>query len=575
MDSNAQEMREFALRQESQWADARARLVVLLATLSRRDQLPEDGGDIASQRAAMMNFAYDVESVITTSLTQVAETAEGNVELSEPSTIRSTSFMTALTSTAADTHPPNDTRHATGVICDLPVWSSHTIQELGESIRTIVCQLFADVKAGTQGARYSEYERPLADDTKTSSRHPILSITGGKYLTAAFKISLGQRDFVRRRVQIPLSVKLDRLARMHVLLYDDLTRRAWLVDGASTALHLLRIRLNRSPYKASHLFNMEDFCHTDGSTGPVGSTEALLANRHLRLLDMGEEASERSGSKEKDSTATSYWTVEDVILEIWSWFEKMSDILRADRMALPSSGRMLKGYSLADLTGNGTFIPPTTVDLASRCSWVDFVHEIEAIPLIGQNLGDIIRMSDHTNATCPQWAQVPLHQDYLTVRLELLREIHARNRNLEGPNVKLSSHAYWYTAHSLFEQCGCKNVSTQGRSGMAQVLLPEEIACTKHYPDMEVLFSGNDYQSAAVIFGQSRFWKLQRDRDGNPQIRVESCEHEMDEQKTADVARLSWSSKVHSFVSRPFRRVRKENNAAAAGLVHPSSLRET
>lgn len=88
---------------------------------------------------------------------------------------------------------------------------------------------------------------------------------------------------------------------MYVLLYDDLTQRAWLVDGASTVLHLLRLRLALVPYNDSSLFSLADFCCAGRYGGPEGSATGLLENRSHKIFEMQRERIDRliaSSSKE-------------------------------------------------------------------------------------------------------------------------------------------------------------------------------------------------------------------------------------------------------------------------------------
>lgn len=133
MTTDMEELRAIALRSESQWADARAKLVVLVATLSHREQSPDENeATMGIQLAAIRSFAHDAESIITSSAMQVTGTTEGHIDVQDSRSAISTSYMTALTSATAGILSPNTIGSDTGLGTNLPFWSSHTIQELGK-----------------------------------------------------------------------------------------------------------------------------------------------------------------------------------------------------------------------------------------------------------------------------------------------------------------------------------------------------------------------------------------------------------------------------------------------------------
>lgn len=331
-------------------------------------------------------------------------------------------------------------------------------------------------------------------------------------------LSRHQAEFVAQR-EAPLEVKVNELRKMFVLLYDDLTRRAWLVDGASAVLHLLRLRLAAAPYDTSTMFDITNFCYAADPGGPAVSVKALLENRNHKLIEVKEEYIEVTGSVAIRMEKITHWKAENVILELWRLFEQMVDhqvkVRAATGVELHATYRdTLEGWPLHDLAEGQLHFEAMAVKLdASGRGWVDFVRDIRAITLLGNGFGDVIRTTD-TSENCLNWTQVPSCKDYLTVRLELLRQICKVTNDTDSGAIRLTRNAHWHKAHCLFEHCNC--VATSDRiCDRIQVLLPPKIVGTKRHPGAEVL---NDEvcQQAAVIFGRSSFWKWRWDNQGDP-----------------------------------------------------------
>ena len=73
-----------------------------------------------------------------------------------------------------------------------------------------------------------------------------VSISGGKFISAGMTAAVGKKDkgvFIKPRENYLYQLKW--IANEYILLFDVNDRRAWLVDGASALLHLIRSSIKR------------------------------------------------------------------------------------------------------------------------------------------------------------------------------------------------------------------------------------------------------------------------------------------------------------------------------------------
>lgn len=344
-------------------------------------------------------------------------------------------------------------------------------------------------------------------------------------------LSHRQAEIVAHR-EAPLEIIVHELSKINVLLYDDSTRRGWLIDGASAALHLLRLRLAASPYKTSTLFDIRNFCYADDPGGPEKSKAALIRNRNHRLYEIRNEYEEVTKSSRDARATVTYWKGEHVIVDLWNLFEQMVDhqvkVRAANSVELHATFRdHLEGWPLQGLAEGRSRLQAAAVKLhGSGRGWADFVNDIRAITLLGGKFGDMIRPSEEATIRCPHWQQVPRDNDYLTVRLQLLRQIDTVEDDPDARAVKLSPHAYWHKAHRLFEECDCAHFKGK-ECDRVQVLLPRATIGAKRHPGSEIL-SSKQYEQAAVIFGRSRRWRWRWRSEGDPKFQDGPSDNESD-----------------------------------------------
>ncbi|KAK0717673.1 hypothetical protein B0T26DRAFT_645268, partial [Lasiosphaeria miniovina] len=86
-----------------------------------------------------------------------------------------------------------------------------------------------------------------------------VSIVGGMFITAEVSCLLGKKDKpIHIRSRDDYIMRLKWIAQKFVVLYDTQERRAWLVDGVSALLHLVRASLKHDqgdPFSSLFLYN--------------------------------------------------------------------------------------------------------------------------------------------------------------------------------------------------------------------------------------------------------------------------------------------------------------------------------
>lgn len=296
---------------------------------------------------------------------------------------------------------------------------------------------------------------------------------------------------------------IDFLKEMHVVLYDNATKCAWLVDGASAVLHLVRASLQRDLNRVEIFGDDSDFLYRNGDLhegesldGPVAA-EFVLRNQknrltpvHVESLSYHDEWVEhpRNASKpfskgpsadvQRKFTKT-YVHFEKRVLEICTTLEKIVDhfnnkdtddginfVLRANA----KRGHVLGGFDFIDVANNkGTFSAHETILNPGEFGngWTALIDAIGAITLFGRNFGDLIKpdmmMGSHACNDCGFGGVVPKGKDYLVARTNHVKRILDDKGNMRTHPWQLVGKLLWRAPEATFEACNC-SAGTHSRS---------------------------------------------------------------------------------------------------------------
>jgi hypothetical protein len=291
--------------------------------------------------------------------------------------------------------------------------------------------------------------------------------------------------------------------KMHVILYDTVECRAWLLDGASALLHLTCAQLHVEPYSS---IDKTKFSYADPSNPSINAAQSALRNIANKELLIEEESTtrieiRRSNGEEKreEIIETKLFCFKDLVRQTWNALEQIRDhqikMLHAPEIGISFTTRdRLEGWGFTDIVERQFPARPlvTCVKPSGR-GWADFSRGIGAVTLFGRGFGNLIEPSPDVHDICTHWKQVPPGQDYLAARIPSLQKICATQGDLHSNPLQIAKDIYWHKAHKLYEPCACK---AGDACDPVQVLLPP-LSTKKQHPDPFTVPTG------AVIFRRS------------------------------------------------------------------------
>jgi hypothetical protein len=343
-----------------------------------------------------------------------------------------------------------------------------------------------------------------------------VTITGGKYITAAASVALGIKDKPIRLTSLDgYGQQIRSIAAKNILFYDSGDRRGWLVDGASALLHLARSSLALDD---SNGFPITRKPLKEAETNIQGRKAAISVlnndhNRNLRLY-VNKQRNWQDVTIKPDGTPEVSEKQEITYFELQHRVDDIFHILNLiqthQENKISSDGigfkvrlsprRQLEGFDFHDIARGKEPMWSRATSLKARGKgWVDFVRAIDAITLFGKGFGELMEMPQGSTEICAAWRQVPIGQDYLAVSTEALKNILLEEPPSSGP-LRVVDDIYWHTPDKSFEPCRCVAGKPCDR---VQVLLPTGFPWLwgRGYRSPQALPS-----DGAVIFGHS--WKL-------------------------------------------------------------------
>ncbi|KAK3988047.1 hypothetical protein QBC44DRAFT_371552 [Cladorrhinum sp. PSN332] len=352
-----------------------------------------------------------------------------------------------------------------------------------------------DVKNYT-GAREANYSIEPSTLPPPGSSFVLdrVTITAGKFVTAGASLAFGakQKNLHSQFGDNYISM-LRAIRKRYFLIYDCQDQRAWLVDGASALLHLLRAfikDLQSDPVLSDEpCFNNEGFKEPQQPhTGSDAAIEVLKKNRALGLYEGAttpwKEKTLKTGSDEVEVVVTKLkvdmFTLENAAMEIWHRLEQIighyDDLSRRDGFGFQvklAHGRRLQGFDFRDVaTGEASFGPKEADLHATGDGWVDLTRAIDAITLFGSGFGDLFKPTGlATCRNCLFNSPVPKGKDYLAAPVTEIEKILKAGSRDTVP-WRLAGNIHWHTPDMTFETCKCPDTQPcKAQHDRVQVLL--------------------------------------------------------------------------------------------------------
>jgi hypothetical protein len=252
----------------------------------------------------------------------------------------------------------------------------------------------------------------------------------------------------------PPAEALDQILNMSkdepVMLYDDATRRSWIISKLSVMLLIAHIELKERGIE--HNLPVAEEASNDGDAA---------ANVIRNYLNNLQDNTWPSG--DQHYTAFKPEMLSDTLKRISITLQ----LAQVDRLASESA---FVGHEILDIA-----LTPTQTNLKIRHKrrrlehWKAFASACSGV-LFCANIGEIMEPGVGSNQLCTLCKSVPHDQDHVVVSVETLKAIARRHGGEEGV-FQISSDRFWNLKHAPFSSCSrlypsnCLRVQTLSRRG--------------------------------------------------------------------------------------------------------------
>lgn len=291
-------------------------------------------------------------------------------------------------------------------------------------------------------------------------------VEGGMHIIGGLNILPNQKEQpIKLQRERDYPELLQMVAAHPVAFYDVAERRAWLVDGASALLYLVRISLHldetdpESTY--DWVFDSTKIQDTwNGCSGRIAALKTLKSWDHRNLPVYVKGQSTQDGQ-----VVRTFSTFGDRVDKILHWLEVLIDrdvhLASQDGIKVAQTldrRKNISGFDLLDLIKPlgpiGTRIAPFD---SWGDGWIDLFPSIGVTTIFGNGFGDLIR-PDNPGQVCADWKSVPVGQDYMTASVSTLKMIHEKRLRRLTPTLRtgeLTSNILWTSPCHPFKSCTC------------------------------------------------------------------------------------------------------------------------
>lgn len=262
--------------------------------------------------------------------------------------------------------------------------------------------------------------------------------------------------------------RLKSIGDKFIVLHDIEVRKAWLVDGVSALLHLIRANLtydhHQDDYGAACLLKPEALQAKGESSGRKMAFETLRDSGNMKLhLYRKASTVHEEGKAEVDAD---FYCLVDAAKYIMHILEQIVDH-QADERAESSVGyrirtspwTQLEGFDFMDIAIKSDLIWPRVTTLhADGEGWVGLTRAIYATTLFGKGFGELlepVRGSGDRNhcVKCCWNSNVPKDRDVLAVSISELERIVERRGSKADTYWRLVENFYLDFPPELFSAC--------------------------------------------------------------------------------------------------------------------------
>lgn len=305
-----------------------------------------------------------------------------------------------------------------------------------------------------------------------------LQITAGKLITVGATFSRGKREKpVHIKFEDDYGERLDYLSEQLIVLHDTEVRIAWLVDGLSALLHLVKANLRYRHRKQPQINSgttpspeLNKFRTADGSSGQQMALETLENTRNL-TIPLRRKAVAAAGTENSEEDAP-FYCVKDLVKYIMHALEQIIDKeaderadsdatwhLRGPRAFGTLAQKQVVGYDfMAIAAKRHPFHPVGATIQSGGGDWAEVIRQIHAPILFGKQFGELmepIRNNEHGGCCekCSWNINVPPHRDILAVAMSELDAIIERGGRKLDNRWCLVQKFYFDFSPELFVRC--------------------------------------------------------------------------------------------------------------------------
>lgn len=300
-----------------------------------------------------------------------------------------------------------------------------------------------------------------------------VSISGGKFISGGVTFAVGVQHIAPHLTRKDYYSKLKWISTRYAVFWDVEEKRGWLVNGASTLLHLVRASLEHdisSPLSDLMIFDPSKLKYPD-TLDPESAIRVLANRQNLEVeirVDKPERAIEEEAEHGQSSPPTSKEKIKrkftlfcDIVEEKYYYLEQIMDF--QDHVGGQNGIKIkckvrkhLEGWDFNELISGHDPTPKVVTLDRYGWGWVDFVRSIEAITFVGRGFGELIRPIEF-DGICPGWQVLPRGKHYLAATVYDLKEIIRTVKfggSLQHP-IKPARGLLWHAPEDMVAPCPC------------------------------------------------------------------------------------------------------------------------
>lgn len=371
-------------------------------------------------------------------------------------------------------------------------------------------------------------------------------IIGGVHMA----INVKEKPFwLEREKDYPSLLKW--ISRQPIVFYDTSSSRAWLIDGASALLHLVRISLYMDSNDPESTYDwvfdprqlQDDW---NGCTGRLAALKTLtnLANRNQNLYVVSKKIV--SGQ-----TMVEYSTLEERVVKILHCLEILIDrqikVASQDGITIPQALPALKSASIVGfdtldiLDPLGPILPRIQHGSMLGHGWRDLVPAMGIMTIFGDGFGELIRPGT-PSAVCQRWGQIPIGSDYLCTSLSTMKMLYEKRMTRMWPELgigEVTEKIVWLSPSQIAEPCECRSGShvhpvSRCQVNPVQYLMSKRLRNLRSLPRSMPLVDLKKLKAeGAVIFGHMSLLHptcSAEDTEKSPSSLTERERHQLHEQ---------------------------------------------